>query len=111
MEIQMSGTKGNIDYATRRAFNKFDEWNNVSGMFEKHSGYYYEIQWVIEDAVHCGFQMALDQERPLPSEIDSLPLQSIDARYNDLLQHLGVNGHAGAVAEIYKLREICGLDA
>ena len=67
----MAGTKGEIDYAVRRAFNKLDEWNAVSGIFEKHTGYYYEIQGVIEDAVHCGFQRALDYEKPLPSEEDS----------------------------------------
>jgi hypothetical protein len=66
----MGGTKGEIDYAVRRALNKFDEWNNVTGRFEKFSGYYYEMQGVIEDAVHCGFQRALDQEKLLPSEQD-----------------------------------------
>ena len=64
----MSGTKGAVDYAVRRALNKFDEWNDVTGQFEKFSGYYYEIQSVIEDAVHCGFQRAFNVEEPLPSE-------------------------------------------
>lgn len=64
----MSGTKGEVEYAVRRAHNKFDEWNDVTRLIPKFSGYYYEIQSVIEDAVHCGFQRALDQEGPLPSE-------------------------------------------
>ena len=67
----MSGTKGEVNYAVRRALNKFDEWNDVTGKFEKFSCYYYEIQSVIEDAVHCGFQRALDDEKPLPSEFDA----------------------------------------
>ena len=64
----MSGKKVEIEYAIRRALNKFDEWNDVTGVFDKFSGYYSEIQSVIEDAVHCGFQQALDDEKPLPSE-------------------------------------------
>jgi len=64
----MSGSKGEVDYAVRLALNNFDKWNDVTGVFVKFSGYYYEIQSVIEDAVHCGFQRALDDERPLPSE-------------------------------------------
>lgn len=64
----MGSKKGEVDYAVRRALNKLDEWNDVAGVFAKHTGYYYEIQGVIEDAVHCGFQRALDQEGPLPSE-------------------------------------------
>jgi hypothetical protein len=64
----MTGTRGEIDYAVRRALGKFDEWNDVTGFVPKFSGYYYEIQSVITDAVHCGFQRALDQEGPLPSE-------------------------------------------
>lgn len=65
----MAGTQGEIDYAIRRALNIFDEWNDVTGLIPKHSGYYYEIQSVIEDAVHCGFQQALDDPKPLANEI------------------------------------------
>jgi len=71
----MAGTRGEVEYAVRRALNKFDEWNDVTGKFPKFSGYYYEIQAVIEDAVHCGFQRALDQEGPLPSEDDDPPIE------------------------------------
>ncbi len=39
----MRATKGEVDYAVRRALNKFDEWNEVSGVFTKFSGYYYPI--------------------------------------------------------------------
>lgn len=64
----MAGRRGDIDYAVRRALNKFDEWNDVTGAITKHCSSYYEIQSVIEDAVHCGFQQALDDEQLLPSE-------------------------------------------
>lgn len=64
----MSGTQGEIDYAVRRALNRFDEWNDCAGKFEKFTSYYYEMQSLIEDAVHCGFQRALDQEGPLPGD-------------------------------------------
>ena len=38
------------------------------------------------------------------------PMASTEARYRDLLQRLGVQGHDGAVAEISKLREAHGLE-
>lgn len=36
-------------------------------------------------------------------------LNSIEARYRDLLNRLGVNGHDGAIAEIIALRERASL--
>ena len=57
-----------IKSSSRRALNIFDKWNDITGYVPKFSGYYYEIQGVIEDAVHCGFQRALNQEQELPSE-------------------------------------------
>ena len=59
---------GQVSDALRRALNKFDEWNDVTGIVEKHTGYYYEMQGVIEDALHCGIQAALEVNGPLPSE-------------------------------------------
>lgn len=38
------------------------------------------------------------------------PLASIEERYQDLLNHLGVQGHDGAIAEIKALRKQNGLD-
>lgn len=64
----MSGAKGEVDYAVRRALNIFDAWNDATGYVPKFSGYYYEIQSLIEDAVHCGFQQALNDYKPLESE-------------------------------------------
>lgn len=42
---------------------------------------------------------------PLYAAGEAAPLQTVEARYKDLLQRLGVQGHDGAVAEIGKLRE------
>lgn len=63
-------TKGELEYAIRRALNIFDEWNDVTGFVGKHTGYYYEIQGVIEDAVQCGAQAALGVEVPLGPNSD-----------------------------------------
>lgn len=38
---------------------ELDKWNDSTGVFPNDSGYYYEIQSVIEDAVHIGIQMAI----------------------------------------------------
>jgi len=62
--------KGEIDNAIRRALNLFDNWNNITGFVAKHTGYYYEIQSIIEDAVHCGVQVALKDFKKLDGEED-----------------------------------------
>lgn len=61
-------TVGELESAVRRAFNIFDRWNDVVGTFERDTGYYYEIQRVIEDAVHCGAQAATRDFKQLDSE-------------------------------------------
>ena len=61
-------TAGELDGAIRRALNVFDEWNDVAGLIPKNCGTYYEMQSVIEDAVHCGAQAALGIKEPLPDE-------------------------------------------
>ena len=60
--------RGQLADAKRRALNIFDEWNNVTGYVEKHTGYYYELQSVVEDAVECGAQAALEIYEPLEVE-------------------------------------------
>jgi len=50
---------GQVESAERKALNEFDKWNEVAGFVQEHTGYYYEIQSVIKDAVHIGIQMAL----------------------------------------------------
>lgn len=61
-------TKGQLDDAVRRALNILDRWNDVTGVVVRGSGYYYEIQSVIEDAVKCGAQAACGVRETLPSE-------------------------------------------
>jgi len=64
-------TKGQIESAVRRASNIFDKWNDVAGIFERDSGYYFEILGVIEDAVHCGSQAATRDFKKMDSEKDT----------------------------------------
>lgn len=52
-------TKGKIEYAERQALNLLDKWLETSGIVTPHTSYYYELQGIIEDAVHIGIQMAL----------------------------------------------------
>jgi len=51
-------TRGELTYAIRQAHNNFDKWNNITGFFDKGSGYYYEILSVIEDSVKIGAKIA-----------------------------------------------------
>lgn len=51
--------KGEVAEAERLALNELDKWNDITGFVQKHTGYYYELQGIIEDAVHIGIQMAL----------------------------------------------------
>ena len=61
-------TRGEMDFAKRRALNIFDAWNDCTGVVEKFSSYYYEIQGVVEDAVECGAQAACHVHEQLESE-------------------------------------------
>ena len=51
-------TRGEMERAKRIALDNFDRWNNVTGVFVKDSGYYFEICSVIEDAVSIGSAIA-----------------------------------------------------
>lgn len=61
----MGATKGEIEFAKRRALNIFDKWNEVTGFVAPFTSYYYELQGLIEDAVHCGAQVAIGVHEPL----------------------------------------------
>ena len=50
--------KGEVEKAERIALNQFDKWNEVTGFVQEHTGYYYELQALIKDAVHIGIQMS-----------------------------------------------------
>jgi hypothetical protein len=61
-------TKGELKDAQRRALNILDKWIDVTGVIPRGTGYYYELQGLIEDAVHCGAQGALHVHEILESE-------------------------------------------
>lgn len=50
--------------------------------------------------------LVVPPDEPVPA--GNAPLESTEARYRDLLNRLGVQGHDGAVAEIESLRAGCG---
>ena len=64
----MGATKGELDFAKRRALNLFDKWNDITGFVVPFTSYYYELQGIIEDAVHCGAQVAIGIHELLESE-------------------------------------------
>jgi hypothetical protein len=64
----MGCTKGEVDFAKRRALNLFDRWNDTTGFVKKFTSYYYEIQGCIEDAVECGVQIGVGVHELLESE-------------------------------------------
>lgn len=51
-------TKGEVEYAIRKALNNFDAWNDSTGALSKGSGWYSEAQGCIEDAVRIGAKIA-----------------------------------------------------
>jgi len=55
-----------LDYALRQALNNLDRWNDATGIFVKHTTYYFEYQKLIEDAVKIGIMAAYD----IPIEFD-----------------------------------------
>jgi hypothetical protein len=61
-------TRGEVNDAVRRALNIFCRWNDVTGFVPPHTSYYYELQAIIEDAVHCGAQAATGDYKKMESE-------------------------------------------
>ncbi len=55
-------------------------------------------------------QLILPPGEPLYAAESRAPLGPVEARYEDLLNRLGVQGHDGAVAEIASLRKTANLD-
>ena len=49
-----------IEYAKRKALQVFDEWVDVTGFVQRHSGYYDELCSLIETAVDIGSLVALE---------------------------------------------------
>lgn len=59
---------GELNNAVRRALNIFDQWVDTTGFVEPHTGYYYELQGLMEAAVHCGAQAATGDYKKLEVE-------------------------------------------
>jgi len=59
---------GELKNAERRALNLLDKWLNVTGVVGINSGYYYELQGLMEDAVKCGAQAASGVYEQLETE-------------------------------------------
>jgi hypothetical protein len=53
-------TSGALQYAIRQALNNMDKWNDVTGCFPNGTGYYYEMQSIVEDAVKIGAKIACE---------------------------------------------------
>jgi len=52
-------TKGELEYAVRKAHESFDRWNDCTGCIPTLTGHYYEVLGVVEDAVKIGARVAL----------------------------------------------------
>ncbi len=53
-------TRGELEFAKRKALEVFDKWVEVTGVVSKCDSYYYELCSVIEDAVDIGARVACD---------------------------------------------------
>lgn len=53
-------TKGEVEYAIRKAQSLYDIWNDVTGVPAKGCSWYYETLSIIEDAVRIGAKVATD---------------------------------------------------
>jgi hypothetical protein len=62
--------KGVLDDAERRALHIFERWNRVTGAVTEHTSWYFELQSVIRDAVHCGAQAAAGVRERLNGECE-----------------------------------------
>jgi hypothetical protein len=50
--------KKNLEYAEDVAIGSFHKWNNVTGIFQRSTGYMAEIESVILDSVRIGWKYA-----------------------------------------------------
>ena len=67
-----------LENAKRRALGILDQWIDVTGVINKRSSYYRQLQAVVIDAVHCGAQAATGITEPLESECKVLESGEID---------------------------------
>lgn len=67
-------TVGELEQAKRRALNILDRWLDVTGAIDMNTSWYYELQSIVEDAVHCGAQGATGDYKRLEGEPEDTPL-------------------------------------
>jgi hypothetical protein len=60
--------KNELNDAIRRARNILQDWCETTGAIEVGTSYYYELQGVVDDAVHCGAQGETKNFSQLESE-------------------------------------------
>lgn len=60
---------GELARAKRRALAIFDEWQRITGCLDG-SSYVWELEGIVEDAVECGAQAALNVYEELEAERD-----------------------------------------
>ena len=70
----------------------------------------WRVRHLTENEMHLDEIKPENKDENPPSKLLP-PLATVEARYKDLLNRLGVQGHEGAIAEIESLRNIAGLDA
>lgn len=69
-----SPSQGRVEQAKRFAMMNFDHWNDITGFVDPHTGYYYEIEKLINDAVEFGFGVAHGQSwKSICKRIKELP--------------------------------------
>ena len=51
--------KDEIEEAESLALKQMDEWLDVTGIIDKDTGYYYELEDLIKESVHIGIQKSL----------------------------------------------------
>ena len=56
--VMPPATIGREEQAVRWAVNRFEEWHNITNVPPLHTGYYYEVLSLIEDAARIGFGAA-----------------------------------------------------
>jgi len=60
-----------LERAQRTNNRLFDAWNDSTGLFPKNTGYRYEIESLLEDAVQIGYEAALKiPHKPSDYDID-----------------------------------------
>ena len=104
--------------AMKISFEWFARQNEVRGMDTKQIGFLF-----FKNVLDAGLRyMVRENKKPMVKYGEymdgipvwppptGMPLETVEARYKDLIERLGCNGHDGAIAEIENLRKKAGLE-